>query len=224
MTTGAAPRIKVCGLTRFEDASLALELGAWALGFVFHEASPRAASPKAAGEILRELRRIDGTLDRPRRGFKAVGVFVDPGLSQLEQAVRESGVDALQLHGDESPELLREVRRSLPELELIKAFRLSRPEDLARLREYKDLCESFLIDAHVEGAWGGTGVVADWGLARQAKTEGRIILAGGLKTENVRQALRETDPFALDVSSGLESTPGIKSEAKLREFFKKAGE
>lgn len=209
MTERAGVRIKVCGITRLEDALLAAELGAWAVGFVFHRESPRAARPERVGEITREL---------PAE-LETVGVFVNLPSREVERMARLSGVGIAQLHGNESPEELRELEAS--GLRTIRALRLREATQLAELERFTP-SRGFLIDAAVEGRYGGTGEPADWRLARQARARVRgapLILSGGLRPENVAAAIASVEPWAVDVASGVEECPGIKSAAKMREFF-----
>jgi phosphoribosylanthranilate isomerase len=210
---GDSVRIKVCGLTREEDVGLAAELGAWAVGFVFCAASPRAVSPAQAARIGRAAGAV------PR-----VGVFVDAPLDELRATVDTAGLHAVQLHGEESPAACARVRAALPGVALYKALRLRDVAELALLPDYASICDALLIDAYVEGgARGGTGRVAEWELAAQAARGSRVILAGGLGPVNVRQARARVAPWALDASSGLEHSPGVKSAFKMRQFFAQAG-
>lgn len=197
-------RVKICGITRLEDALLAVELGASALGFNFYPPSPRYIEPTAAGRIVRQLPPF----------VVAVGVFADEVEGQRVVArAREAGVAAIQLHGPRFPA----EERALEGFPLIRAVAVGedfKPQDL------KDLnAATFLLDAHDSDLHGGTGRTFDWSLAREAKRFGPIILAGGLTPENVGQAIRQVRPFAVDVASGVESAPGRKDPAKLRAFF-----
>lgn len=204
--------VKVCGLTRGEDAQLALKLGAWALGFVFYQKSPRYIAPRAVRSLLEDLRR---QFSQP---FKAVGVVVNETAVGIQEIVQESGVDTIQLHGDETLAIFQEIRSHL-KIELIKAFR---PQSLADLRDAANFQEAqyYLLDAAVPGIYGGSGQVADWSFARHLKKLKPLILSGGLRTENVVTAIREVQPAAIDLSSGLEERPGIKSHQKLQELFR----
>ena len=199
-------RIKICGLTRMEDALLAARLGAWAVGFIFYEKSPRFIEPREAGKIVAVL---------PPE-MLSVGVFVNAPAERIAEAARLSGIRAAQFHGDETPEALSNFR-----LETIKAFRPRRSTDLGSLAHYRPSL-GFLIDSAVAGQWGGSGVLSDWALASEAKRYGPVILSGGLRPENVREAIREVRPFAVDVASGVEREPGIKDHAKVERFFKEA--
>jgi tryptophan synthase beta subunit len=210
-------QIKICGITRVEDALLAAELGAWALGFVHYETSPRAVGAETVREILAALREKLETASRPPR---TVGVFVNASIQEIEKFVSIAGIDAVQLHGDESPEFCAELRRALPAIGIIKAFRPRAGQALKSLSSYVPPCESILIDAYAPDRYGGSGLTANWPLALEATRRGKTILAGGLKAENIGAAIRAVRPFAVDVSSGVEASPGVKSPEKLRELFR----
>jgi phosphoribosylanthranilate isomerase len=196
-------KIKVCGITCFEDALGAVELGAWAVGFVFHPESPRQVSPQKAAEIIGAL---------PASVVK-VGVFVDAPLEKLQAIQKATGITSVQLHGSEDARYAQGV--SLP---VIKAVRPRTERDLSSLKEFTNV-SAWLVDAWDPVLPGGTGKLASWELARRAKVFGPVILAGGLTAENVAQAIDAVQPLALDVSSGLESTPGKKDPLKMKAFF-----
>jgi phosphoribosylanthranilate isomerase len=202
-------KIKVCGLTRKQDVELAAELGAWALGFIFYEKSPRAVSPALVQNLTRDV----------NSKTRKVGVFVNEKLDSIQYIVESSGINTIQLHGDESVSLCEEIRNLLPHVELIKAFRPKTFQDLREIQNYQAVTHGTLIDSFSTTARGGTGIVVDWNLATRAQTYGPIILAGGLHPENVQEALITVRPDALDVSSGLEISPGVKCEDKMRRFF-----
>ena len=191
-------RIKVCGITRAEDARAAVDLGVDALGFNFVPSSPRRIDPEAARRIIADL---------PPLVVK-VGVFADATALEIEGVARDTGLDVVQLHGDESPEAC-----ALLGVPWYKAFRVDdrfRPEDAIRYGR-----ALFLLDGHRPGALGGTGRTFDWSLARRAAAHGRVILAGGLGPGNIEAAIDAARPFAVDVNSGVESSPGIKDAALL---------
>lgn len=197
-------RIKICGITNVEDARAAVAAGADALGFMFYERSPRCVSPHAAAAIVRAL----------PPSVARVGVFVNAGEAEVRRVAVESGVDTLQFHGEETPEF---CRRFAP-LKVWKAFRIQGAESLAALRDYDT--DAWLLDSFVPGQLGGTGAMFNWELAVEAKKFGRpIILAGGLTPANVAEAVRQVRPFAVDVSSGVESALGRKDPQKLRDFI-----
>jgi phosphoribosylanthranilate isomerase len=196
-------KVKVCGMTRYEDARLALDLGAWAIGLVFHPPSPRAIAPEKAAELIARL---------PADTI-SVGVFVDAPLEDVNRAVERIGLKAVQLHGAETPEYAAGVKAG----RVIKAFRVRAGFDDARIDDYPECL--ILLDAHVEGLPGGTGRAFEWDIARKAWERAPIILAGGLNPENVEEAIRTVRPMAVDVSSGVEARPGEKDPKKLRLLF-----
>jgi phosphoribosylanthranilate isomerase len=210
--------IKICGITNRADALCAAAAGAEAIGFVF-AASPRRVTPEEVGKIVPHL---------PSH-ITTVGLFVNAGREEILEAVARSGVKSVQLHGEEAPELLEQLAEELPQAaeaafcwpRLIRAFRLRDTGDLAQLRDYSR-ANAFLIDAWVEGKAGGTGKSADWNLARAAKNYGHpVILAGGLGPENVAAALASVRPYGVDVSSGVEISPGKKDPEKIKTFVQK---
>jgi len=199
-----ATRVKICGITRLEDARLAIELGASALGFNFYLPSPRSIEPRGAAEIIRQLPPF----------VTSVGVFADEDDEvRVAGAAREAGVTAIQLRGPKFP-ATNGALAGFPLILAVAVGRDFRAEELGSRR-----AAAFLLDAFDAKLLGGTGKTFDWRLAREAKQYGNIILAGGLTPENVGQAIREVRPFAVDVASGVESAPGVKDAAKLGAFF-----
>ncbi len=199
-----ATRVKICGITRLEDARLAAELGAAALGFNFYRPSPRYVEPGVAHGIIAQLPPL----------VVAVGVFADEtdGV-HVAKVAREAGVSAVQLHGPKFPE----QDGALEGFRIIRAVTVRQgigAIDLSGLQ-----ASAFLLDAFDPELLGGTGKTFDWSQAREAKRFGPIILAGGLTPENVGRAIREVRPHAVDVASGVESEPGKKDPEKLRAFF-----
>jgi phosphoribosylanthranilate isomerase len=213
MKNQPATRVKICGITRLEDACLAIELGASALGFNFYEKSPRCLAPADAWKILRKLPALIAT----------VGVFVNWNSASIIALAESLRLSAVQLHGDESAAVTAECARHFP---VIKAFRTESKFQFAQFREHRSAA-SFLLDAATSAAksrdYGGTGCLADWKLAKRAAEEVPILLAGGLTPENVAEAILTVRPYAVDVSSGVESRPGKKDPAKLRSFFAQVG-
>jgi phosphoribosylanthranilate isomerase len=199
-------RVKICGLTNWADAKLAVDLGADALGFNFHPASPRAVSPAQAWEIVRRLPPM----------VTVVGVFVNWPAQAVAALARALHLDAVQLHGEESP---REVRELAGTFRVIKAFRMGPGFRLASLAPY-GAASAMLLDGFKAGAYGGTGRTADWSLARRARKYGRVILAGGIRPGNVAQAIEQARPYAVDVASGVEASPGKKDVAAMRELMR----
>ena len=202
-------RVKICGITRLEDALLAIELGAHALGFNFYEKSPRCVSPANAWKIIRELPALVAT----------VGVFVNWDSASVIALAKSLHLGAVQLHGDESALVTAACARHLP---VIKAFRTDAKFSPAQFRVHA-AASAFLLDAEPAGkdgpAFGGTGRLANWKIAKRAAEKFPILLAGGLTPENVNHVIRTVRPYAVDVASGVESRPGKKAPAKLRAFF-----
>jgi phosphoribosylanthranilate isomerase len=200
-----ATRIKHCGITSLEDAHLAAEAGAWALGMIFWEGSPRRCDPADAQVIGAALRRT----------LNIVGVFVNATLPEVEEMTQLAGLTHVQLHGDEGPAFCTEVARRTG-AKVIKATRVqSRAELQAASAFHTDF---HLLDAHVDGVPGGTGETIDWELVRNSNLRAPVILSGGLTPDNVAAAIAVTDPFAVDAASGTELRPGVKDPAKLAAF------
>jgi phosphoribosylanthranilate isomerase len=200
-------RVKICGITRLEDALAAAELGADALGLNLWPGSSRAVRPEVAREIARRLPPF----------VTAVGVFVNQPREELLRLARAAGVAALQLHGDEAPEDCRDL--GLP---VIKAFRVARPEDLVPIARYPDVA-AVLLDSRSE-RFGGSGRTFDWELGGRAAGPRPLILAGGLGPENVAAAVRAVRPYAVDTASGVESSPGVKDRERMARFIRAAKE
>jgi phosphoribosylanthranilate isomerase len=195
-------RIKVCGVTRLDDARLAADLGVDAVGFVFWPHSPRCIAPRQAAAIAAALPPFVAT----------VGVFVDQPLDQVRAIAAEVGLDAIQLHGDEPPVMWTSVPgRS------IKAVAVGEGFDVLTLANWPPHVWA-LLDAHDPARRGGTGRAVDWAIAAEAARTRRVILAGGLDASNVGRAIARVRPFAVDVSSGVEREPGIKDHDRLRAF------
>jgi phosphoribosylanthranilate isomerase len=199
-------RVKICGVTRLEDALAAARLGADAVGFNFWPGSKRYLAPAAAGEIVRQL----------PAGVVPFGVFVDPSREEAEAALAASGVAVAQLHGDEPPALCA----ALP-VPVVKALRVSDSNSLAALASYE--VRAFLLDSASPG-YGGSGVTFDWSLAAQVAQVLPVFLAGGLVPENVAAAVRTVRPLAVDVASGVEASPGVKDPTRMEAFIRNAKE
>jgi len=197
-------RIKICGITDLEDALLAANLGADALGFIFYAKSPRSVPPETAGEIIRQLPPF----------VLSVGVFVDEDAALVREIAARVGLDWVQLHGKESPDYCRSLGRRV-----IKGFRIQDEGSLDALGQYQGAVQAFLLDTYQPGLPGGTGETFDWHLARRAQPYGPIILAGGLNDKNVAEAIKLARPQAVDVASGVEARPGKKDPEKLRAFI-----
>jgi len=194
--------VKICGITRPQDAERAVALGAAAIGFIFWPSSPRRIGLEAARSIGRLV---------PASVLK-VGVFVDAPAQELARTVDEAGLDAVQLHGSESPALVRGL-----EARVIKAVALGSPDADAQIAQWTGT--TLLLDAHDPVRHGGTGRVVDWDRAAGLASRHEVILAGGLNPENVAEAVRRVRPAGIDVSSGVEQTPGVKDLVKLAALF-----
>jgi phosphoribosylanthranilate isomerase len=204
-------RVKICGITSLADAELAVELGAWAIGMVFYEGSPRRCS-------LEEAQRITAALHRK---VELCGVFVNDSLEQVVKTSEDLGLTMVQLHGDEGPAFCGEVPRRTG-ARVVKAAQVSGPGDVRDLERYH--VDFHLLDARAQAQEkqelrGGTGETFDWSLLSERRSKVPLILSGGLNAENVARAIAATGPFAVDNASGTESAPGKKDEAKLRAFF-----
>ena len=195
-------KVKICGITREEDAATAVEAGATMVGFIFDPSSRRFIRPVDAARIVRML----------PSSVVPVGVFVDAPREEVTRSVGESGVRCIQLHGEETPEATEGY--AVP---VIKGIRVRPGFDPNVVRRYS--VHAVLLDAFVEGQHGGTGVSFDWAIATKAASFARIVLSGGLTSENVREAIRRVRPYAVDVSSGVERSPGIKDHEKIRRFI-----
>jgi phosphoribosylanthranilate isomerase len=199
-------RVKVCGITRLEDAELAVVLGAWALGFILWPQSPRAADPAVAAGIAAAL----------RRRAELVGVFVNATLDEIAHAADELHLSHLQLHGDEGPAFCAEAGRRTG-AKVIKAVRVASAADFQDLERYHT--DFHLLDTDARGLRGGTGETWDWALAARRRRKVPAILSGGLTPGNVAAGIEAVDPYAVDVSSGVEASPGVKDPAKLAAFM-----
>lgn len=200
-------RVKICGITSVEDALAAVAAGADALGFMFYPPSPRYLGVDVAREIVRALPPF----------VSRVGVFVDASEDRVEETAKRVGLDTLQFHGAETTEYCRRF----PGYRVVKAMRMDGPAALARLAEFGEF--TWLLDSYVHGSFGGTGQTFNWDLACEAgRRGGRVILAGGLTPDNVGRAVAAVGPYAVDVSSGVESAPGRKDPARVRAFIEAA--
>jgi phosphoribosylanthranilate isomerase len=197
--------VKICGITNWPDAVAACDADANMLGFNFYEKSLRRVSTVEAATIRAKL----------PSGVQAVGLFVNANPSEINSLHAFVRFNAAQLHGDETPAIVSEVTRTVP---VIKAFRVAADFPLTSLDKYHDAF-AFLLDGTRTGQFGGTGARADWNVARRAVAAHRIILAGGLTPENVGAAIRSVRPYAVDVASGVESKPGKKDHARMKEFI-----
>ena len=202
-------KVKICGITRTEDARAAAAAGADALGLNFVAKSPR---------FLRSMEQARALLDsaQPFSGL-AVGLFVNATASEILATARDVKLDVIQLHGEEPPELADELRRNL-NAPLWKAYRIATQDDLDAVIRQDWPCDALLLDARVEGAHGGTGRTFDWDLLTGFPRKKPLVLAGGLKPANVAEAVERAHPDWVDTSSGVESAPGIKDAAMMQRF------
>jgi phosphoribosylanthranilate isomerase len=205
-------RVKVCGITRSEDAELAVELGAWALGFILWQRSPRAADPAI----------VAGIAARMHRRAETVGVFVDPTLDEVAAAAEGIGLSHVQLHGSVGPAFCAAVVQRTG-CRVIRAFRIGSNSDVAETMKFREV-DYHLLDSRVEGLEGGSGQTWDWGLLARRHSRVPVILSGGLTADNVAAAIEAVRPFAVDVASGTEAAPGVKDPDKLRAFMAAAEE
>ena len=194
-------RVKVCGITNTEDASMAVRLGVHVLGFIFAP-SPRRISPENARKITDVLPPF----------VQTVGVFVDESMATIREIKRFCGLDLLQLHGGESPDFCSEL---MPHA--VKAFRLKDRRSLPPIKSYKGRVRAVLLDTHVKGIRGGTGKCFDWNLALRVKElELPLILSGGLGPLNIQRAIATVRPYGVDVNSGIELCPGKKNHVLMK--------
>jgi phosphoribosylanthranilate isomerase len=197
-------RVKICGITRLEDALCAVEQGADAIGLVFYDQSPRNVSINQAIEIANHIPAF----------VSVVGLFVNAEPSFINEVITNAKIDLLQFHGDETPEECASY--SLP---FIKAIRVKSDTNLVQYAKAYSAAKGLLLDAYTEGVAGGTGHVFDWNLIPKQLAK-PIILAGGLKADNVAQAIQQVMPYAVDVSGGVEASKGIKDAAKIAAFMR----
>jgi phosphoribosylanthranilate isomerase len=222
-----APHVKICGITQLEDAELAVELGAWAVGMVFYEPSPRRCSVEEAQRIAAAL----------RRRVELCGVFVNAPLEQVERTSEELGLTMVQLHGDEGPAFCLEAGRRTG-AKVIKAVQVAGEWDIRDVERFHT--DYHLLDAHAKRSAatrapiepgqtlkgedahrlrGGTGETFEWGLLAGRRSSVPLILSGGLGPDNVAEAIATVRPFAVDSASGTEAAPGHKDAKKLKAFF-----
>jgi phosphoribosylanthranilate isomerase len=199
-------KVKICGITNLKDARQAIEAGATFIGFNFYKRSPRYLSPSAAKRIIQRL---------PKK-VKAVGVFVNETEDKMLTIARHIRLSHVQLHGEESPEAVARLQRTLP---VIKAIRVRKSFSASELARYKSV-SAFLLDGFDHRRRGGSGKSFRWNIARRAKRAGHIFLAGGLSPANVGDAIRSARPYAVDVCSGVEAKPGKKDPVAVSNFMR----
>jgi phosphoribosylanthranilate isomerase len=203
----ARTKVKFCGITSLEDARFTAGALVDYMGFVFFEESPRAITPAKAGAIINWV-----------EGLSCVGVFVNQPLDDVNMISRQTGVDLVQLHGEETPGYC-----SLIDKPVIKAIRVDRdtsPESLQEeVNPYLAYVDYLLFDTKVDEQWGGTGQSFDWNILNEVSKQLPFFLAGGLNADNIQSACKQVNPFAVDVSSGIENEPGVKSFDKIESFM-----
>lgn len=202
-------RVKICGITNLDDAAEAVRLGAWAVGLIHYAESPRAVEGAEAGRIAAAF----------RRKCEVVGVFVNPELGEVAKAVEDEGLTMVQLNGEEGPSFCGEVARKTG-VKVIKAVHVSSAADVHAAEAFRT--DFHLFDKGARGLWGGSGESFDWGLLRERRSAVPAIVAGGLRPENVAEAIAVTHPYAVDVASGVEAEPGRKDHAAMTAFFEAA--
>ena len=197
-------RVKICGITRPEHARAAAEVGADAIGLMFYEPSPRCVTRDRARDVCAALPPL----------VSVVAVFVNPEPPEVEAVVEDLPVDLLQFHGDESPELCAQAGKPY-----LKAVRVRNRDDVVRAAARYAGARALLLDAHHDALWGGTGTQFDWNMVPD-DVDHPVVLAGGLTPGNVARAIRLVRPFAVDVSGGVESAPGVKDARSMERFMK----
>ncbi|WP_457568990.1 phosphoribosylanthranilate isomerase [Desulfurobacterium sp.] len=201
-------KVKVCGITNLEDAMAAINAGADAVGFIMFKGSKRYISPLEVRHITKELPPF----------VTKVGVFVNEDRASVLEILSYAGLDFAQLHGDETPDYCRYIG----EKRVIKVFRFNSVEEVDRIKNYEDVASAILLDTFSKENFGGTGKTFDWNIAKKAKEISKLplILSGGLNIENVSEAIKTVNPYAVDVCSGVELHPGKKDEETVKRFVK----
>ncbi len=203
-------RIKICGITQPEQGQAIAQMGATALGFICVKASPRYVTPEQIRAVVQAL---PENVDR-------IGVFANTSWEEICQTVAVAGLTGVQLHGDESPEFCHRLRQLLPKVEIIKALRVRNSQALTQAEVYTNWVDTLLLDAYHPQYLGGTSKTLDWINLRQFQPKCPWLLAGGLTPDNILDALSHVHPNGIDLSSGLERTPGDKDLDKVAQLFK----
>lgn len=207
-------KVKICGITNFKDAVAATEAGADMLGFNFYRPSARYIEPERAREIIDQLKETN-----TNASIQTVGVFVNESIESMTRIAEDLRLDALQLHGDESPEVCVELKSLAPDKSIIKALRVNGAFDPRTASSYS--VQAIMLDAFHEQLRGGTGRVIDWEIAGTVRDfVPQLFLSGGLSPENVAEAISRVRPFAVDACSSLESSPGHKDSLRMKEFVR----
>jgi phosphoribosylanthranilate isomerase len=202
-------KVKICGITNYDDAAMAVNLGADALGFIFAPASPRKIEPAAAAEIIRRLPPF----------IKSVGVFVNEDINKIRDIADYCGLDCIQLHGDETLEMCESL---MPRT--IRAIRMKDDTDTSQLQVYRGKTRALLLDTYSKKMSGGTGKTFNWDKAVEINALGLpVILAGGLTPSNIEEAIKKVRPYGVDINSGIEKSPGIKDHELMKGLFQNIG-
>ncbi|MBW4668195.1 MAG: phosphoribosylanthranilate isomerase [Cyanomargarita calcarea GSE-NOS-MK-12-04C] len=206
-------RVKICGITQPAQGKAIAKIGATALGFICVPASPRYITSAQIRAVVEEL---------PVFTDK-IGVFANASLEQIGQNVLDAGLTGVQLHGDESLEFCQKLRQSLPKIEILRALRIRTPEDLSTATVYTTCVDTLLLDAYHPQQLGGTGKTLDWEMLQNFSPSCPWFLAGGLTPDNIIEALSQLNPSGIDLSSGVERTPGDKDLEKVAKLFEILG-
>lgn len=209
-------RVKICGITQPEQARAIVRSGATALGFICVPASPRYVTPAQIAKILEYL-----NLKAPAAQFHRIGVFANATLAEVQQTVQRTRLSGVQLHGAESPTFCADLRTLLPTVEILKALRIRTEADLAQAKEYQSVVDTFLLDAYHPNLLGGTGKTLDWQTLAHFHPGRPWFLAGGLTPDNILIALQQVHPDGIDLSSGVEHSPGDKDLCKVAVLFER---
>ena len=204
-------RVKICGITKPIQGKTIASLGATALGFICVRASPRYVTPE----------QIKAVIDQLPEQIDKIGVFANSSQEEIAQTVAESGLTGVQLHGDESIEFCQQLRESLPKVEIIKALRIKNTDDFTKAKTYTKYVDTLLLDAYHPQQLGGTGKTLNWDTLQQFDPDCPWFLAGGLTPQNVSEALEKVKPSGIDLSSGVETSPGDKDLDKVKDLFEK---
>ncbi|MDY6935228.1 MAG: phosphoribosylanthranilate isomerase [Spirochaetota bacterium] len=199
------PLVKICGITNIDDAISCLNAGADILGFIFYPKSPRYVLPQIVKNIVEGLKRD--------YVFCTVGVFVNPEKDLVNRIIEVTGIEYLQFHGNESPSFIQKFSKKV-----IKAFRIKDKSDISYCYEYKNI-DYFLLDSYSKESLGGTGHTFDWDLLEAFQYKDRLFLSGGINSLNVIEAIKKVKPYAIDLSSSIEVSPGKKDKKKIDYFF-----
>jgi phosphoribosylanthranilate isomerase len=202
-------RVKICGITKADQGNAIANMGATALGFICVSASPRYVSPAQLQALTRDL---------PSH-IQKIGVFANAEIDEIHNLVEQTTLTGVQLHGSESPQYCQKLRETLPEVEILKAFKIRDAESLNAIAAYRDRADTFLLDAYHPQLLGGTGKTLDWQSLQAFQPHRPWLLAGGLTPENIQTALNQLQPDGIDLSSGVERSPGDKDIKKVARLF-----